>query len=150
MCGIAGVATADGLRSSDAALVNDMLVAIAHRGPDDQFTLGDERALIGSRRLSIIDVEGGRQPLTDESNKIICSQNGEIYNYVELRADLERRGHVFGPMATQRRSRICTRSSDPPSSPTFGACLPSQFGMVASTVWCWPATDSGRSHSIGG
>ena len=56
---------------------------------------GDDKAWLGASRLSIIDLEGGRQPLTDESGLILASQNGEIYNYVELRADLERRGHTL-------------------------------------------------------
>ena len=95
MCGIAGIATRDGLREADTSLVDRMLGSIAHRGPDDQHMLGDGRALLGTRRLAIIDLAGGRQPLTNESGEIICSQNGEIYNYVELQADLERRGHRF-------------------------------------------------------
>src|ERR1035437_7249421 len=72
-----------------------MLRALAHRGPDDQHTLGDARALLGARRLAIIDLDGGRQPLTDESGLIVATQNGEIYNYLELRDDLERAGHRF-------------------------------------------------------
>jgi asparagine synthase (glutamine-hydrolysing) len=95
MCGIAGIATRDGLREGDTNLTDAMLRSLAHRGPDDQYMAGDARALLGARRLSIIDLEGGRQPLTDESGLILASQNGEIYNYIELREDLERRGHVF-------------------------------------------------------
>lgn len=95
MCGIAGIATVDKLRRDDPRLVDRMLESLAHRGPDDQFQLGDDRALMGVRRLSIIDLDGGRQPLTDESGLIIASQNGEIYNHVELRNDLEQRGHEF-------------------------------------------------------
>lgn len=95
MCGIAGVATRDGLREGDSQLVDRMLRSLAHRGPDDQFMLGDRKAMLGARRLSIIDLEGGRQPLDDESGLILATQNGEIYNYIELRDDLERRGHAF-------------------------------------------------------
>jgi asparagine synthase (glutamine-hydrolysing) len=95
MCGIAGLATADGLRRDDAALVDRMLQSLAHRGPDDQYQSGDERAVLGARRLAIIDLAGGRQPLRDESGQIIATQNGEIYNYIELHAELERRGHRF-------------------------------------------------------
>ena len=95
MCGIAGIATRDGLREGDAHLADAMLRSLAHRGPDDQHVAGDSKALIGARRLSIIDLEGGRQPLTDESGLILATQNGEIYNYIELRRDLERQGHVF-------------------------------------------------------
>ena len=95
MCGIAGIATRDGVREGDARLAEAMLRSLAHRGPDDQHMAGDARAWLGTRRLSIIDLEGGRQPLTDESGLILATQNGEIYNYLELREDLERRGHVF-------------------------------------------------------
>jgi asparagine synthase (glutamine-hydrolysing) len=95
MCGIAGLATADGLRQEDAGLVDRMLQTLAHRGPDDQFQSGDDRAMLGARRLAIIDLEGGRQPLRDESGLIVATQNGEIYNYIELHADLERKGHRF-------------------------------------------------------
>lgn len=95
MCGIAGIATRDGVREGDAHLVDAMLRSLAHRGPDDQYMAGDAKAWLGARRLSIIDLEGGRQPLTDESGSILATQNGEIYNYIELREDLERRGHVF-------------------------------------------------------
>ena len=95
MCGIAGVATRDGLQESDGDLVDRMLRSIAHRGPDDQHQRGDGLAMIGTRRLAIIDLAGGRQPLTNETGDILCTQNGEIYNYVELRDDLIRRGHTM-------------------------------------------------------
>ena len=95
MCGIAGIATVDGLRGEDPRLVDRMLQSLAHRGPDDQYMRGDGKALLGARRLSIIDLQGGRQPLSDESGQILVTQNGEIYNYVELRTELERRGHRF-------------------------------------------------------
>jgi asparagine synthase (glutamine-hydrolysing) len=95
MCGIAGIATRDGVRTGDAELADAMLRSLAHRGPDDQFMAGDAKAWVGARRLSIIDVDGGRQPLTDESGLILASQNGEIYNYIELRDELVRRGHEF-------------------------------------------------------
>ena len=95
MCGIAGIGTRDGLREDDTPLADAMLRSLAHRGPDDQYMAGDARALLGARRLSIIDLEGGRQPLTDESGLILATQNGEVYNYIELREDLERRGHAF-------------------------------------------------------
>ncbi len=97
MCGIGGIATRDGMRDSDGDLVDRMLRSIAHRGPDDHHMQGDDRgrAMLGIRRLAIIDLAGGRQPMTDESGDILCTQNGEIYNYVELRDDLIRRGHTM-------------------------------------------------------
>ena len=95
MCGIAGIASRGGLRESDPVLIDRMLHSLSHRGPDDQFILGNAEAILGARRLSIIDLEGGRQPLTDESGLLIATQNGEIYNYIELRDELERQGHAF-------------------------------------------------------
>lgn len=95
MCGIAGIATRDGLREGDPQIVDRMLQSLAHRGPDDQFMLGDGKAMLGTRRLAIIDLAGGRQPLTEESGRILATQNGEIYNYVELMEDLRSRGHEF-------------------------------------------------------
>src|SRR6476659_754927 len=93
MCGIAGLATAHGLRRDDEALVAEMLHGLAHRGPDDEAWMGDERAMIGSRRLAIIDLSTGNQPMTTTDGSVVISQNGEIYNYVELRDELLRHGH---------------------------------------------------------
>jgi asparagine synthase (glutamine-hydrolysing) len=95
MCGIAGLATRDGLMPGDEGLTQRMLEDILHRGPDDLYQDGDARANIGATRLSIIDIEGGRQPQRGESGQILATQNGEIYNYVELRDELEKRGHQF-------------------------------------------------------
>ena len=75
MCGIAGIATRDGVREGDARLAEAMLRSLAHRGPDDQHMAGDARAWLGTRRLSIIDLEGGRQPLTDESGLILAAHH---------------------------------------------------------------------------
>lgn len=95
MCGIAGLATSSGLAPQDNELVDAMLRSLAHRGPDDQWSLADDRAVIGARRLAIIDLDTGRQPVTNEDRSIWATQNGEIYNYVELRTELQQRGHVF-------------------------------------------------------
>jgi asparagine synthase (glutamine-hydrolysing) len=95
MCGIAGLATRDGLRQGDTQLVDRMLASLAHRGPDEQYAMADEQTVVGSRRLSIIDLETGRQPLTNEDGTVIVSQNGEIYGYIELRERLLQEGHVF-------------------------------------------------------
>ena len=136
MCGIAGIASPSGLRELDPILLDRMLRAISHRGPDDQFTAGEPGLSLGARRLSIIDLEGGRQPLADESGLILATQNGEIYNYIELREDLERRGHAFQTRATPRRSCTCTRSTARPSYSTCGACSPSPSGTAAPIAWC--------------
>lgn len=97
MCGIAGfiVKEKDAPVENRAALLDEMCRVIAHRGPDDQGTLVKGRAAIGMRRLSIIDVAGGHQPIFNEDGTIAIVFNGEIYNYLELRKKLETAGHTF-------------------------------------------------------
>jgi len=72
-----------------------MCVALAHRGPDDEGSVHNDGVTLGMRRLSIIDLEGGHQPIHNEDSRIWVVQNGEIYNHLELRADLEAAGHQF-------------------------------------------------------
>jgi len=92
MCGIAGIV---GHHWDRGAGIERMLRALAHRGPDGEGRKSDAQATFGHRRLSIIDLEGGRQPLTNADQSIWLVCNGEIYNYQELRANLEKRGHQF-------------------------------------------------------
>ncbi len=95
MCGIAGVAAVSARAVPSAALVDAMCQTIRHRGPDDQGVHGDQFAQIGMRRLSIIDLSGGHQPIHNEDETIWLVFNGEIYNFKELRRELEACGHVF-------------------------------------------------------
>ncbi len=95
MCGIAGVVSFSTLTGADRRVVADMNKALIHRGPDASGTFSGAQAEIAMRRLSIIDVEGGRQPIYNETGTVAVVCNGEIYNYVELRRDLEARGHRF-------------------------------------------------------
>jgi len=90
MCGIAGVF---GARAPE--VVDRMLQVLAHRGPDDQHCVPGEGFTLGARRLSIIDLAGGRQPLSTPDQSIWACQNGEIYNFPELRAQLQAQGHHF-------------------------------------------------------
>jgi len=92
MCGIAGIVGTLDPQGSDIAA---MLQVLAHRGPDGEGIFNDGLAALGHRRLSIIDLEGGRQPLRNAEGTIWLVCNGEIYNYVELRGQLEARGHRF-------------------------------------------------------
>src|SRR5213594_3636083 len=94
MCGIAGLITA-GPRPDTAELVRRMTAALAHRGPDGEGYWVDGEAALGHRRLAIIDVAGGAQPLLNETGSVRVVCNGEIYNYRELRSELEARGHRF-------------------------------------------------------
>ena len=92
MCGFVGVIQ----QSGDAEeVITEMTDAIAHRGPDDESYYVDERLALGFRRLSIIDLEGGRQPMGNEDDSIVIVFNGEIYNFPELRTELIKRGHTF-------------------------------------------------------
>jgi asparagine synthase (glutamine-hydrolysing) len=88
MCGICGM-----VGQPDAGTVRRMAHAMVHRGPDDEAFYEDGGAVLGFRRLSIIDVAGGRQPLSNEDGSIRVVFNGEIYNHRGLREDLESRGH---------------------------------------------------------
>jgi asparagine synthase (glutamine-hydrolysing) len=92
MCGIAGI-IAD--RADVADDLQRMLASLAHRGPDGEGTLQDNHAAFGHRRLSIIDLERGQQPLRSADGSLWLVCNGEIYNYRELRADLQKRGYRF-------------------------------------------------------
>jgi asparagine synthase (glutamine-hydrolysing) len=92
MCGIAGIISASGDRDH---LMRVMLDALRHRGPDGEGIEQDTSAVFGHRRLSIIDLVGGRQPLVNADRSIWLVCNGEIYNYRELRRDLEARGQTF-------------------------------------------------------
>ena len=92
MCGIAGLINADPGR---APALQRMLAALAHRGPDGEGMYHDAFATLGHRRLSIIDLTGGQQPLYNADRSLVLVCNGEIYNYRELRRALEQDGHRF-------------------------------------------------------
>ena len=85
MCGVAGFIGSTGDHRTAKALVERMVSALGHRGPDGAGVHVDGSAALGHTRLSIIDLAGGHQPLLDESGEFAISFNGEIFNYVELR-----------------------------------------------------------------
>lgn len=94
MCGIAGIVVLRGEAPSRTDIAQ-MCDTMTHRGPDDVGYLVEDRVALGMRRLSIIDLEGGRQPIFNEDGSVAVVFNGEIYNYRELRAWLETEGHRF-------------------------------------------------------
>jgi asparagine synthase (glutamine-hydrolysing) len=95
MCGIAGIVDEQRRRPVDEETVRQMCQAIVHRGPDDEGIFVKNGVGLGMRRLSIIDISGGHQPVFNEDRTVWVVYNGEIYNFPELRRDLESRGHRF-------------------------------------------------------
>jgi asparagine synthase (glutamine-hydrolysing) len=94
MCGIAGVIDFAG-NSPSTDLIESMTRSLAHRGPDGQGVFRRDGVALGHRRLSIIDIAGGKQPLANETEQVWLTYNGELYNYRELRTLLAERGHRF-------------------------------------------------------
>jgi len=95
MCGIAGFIDAERSRENAEQLIDRMCQVIRHRGPDDQGAWVGDGVALGIRRLSIIDLAGGHQPIFNEDQSILVVLNGEIYNYRELQKELRERGHHF-------------------------------------------------------
>jgi asparagine synthase (glutamine-hydrolysing) len=128
MCGIAGIAALDPSRTIDGAEVSPMLRRIAHRGPDDEGIHCATGIALGHRRLSIIDVAGGHQPLGGRRDSTSLVINGEIYNYRELRFALEQRGHQF---RTNSDSEVAAHAYD-----AYGLdFLEKLDGMFALALW---------------
>src|SRR5579884_3669265 len=94
MCGIAGYVMTDAA-AADGRDLSAMIATLRHRGPDDTGVWTGGAAALGAARLSVIDVAGGHQPVSVTGGRVTVVQNGEIYNYIELRDELRRRGHLF-------------------------------------------------------
>ena len=90
MCGICGV-----YGFNSRYIMKKMCDIIAHRGPDDEGYYCDADVMLGMRRLKVIDLNTGNQPIYNEDKSIVIVYNGEIYNYKEIRDDLKRKGHFF-------------------------------------------------------
>ena len=95
MCGIAGIVTRAELTEGDSDLLKRMTRVLNHRGPDGEGYYVDAHAALGHRRLSIIDLDSGKQPMCNEDETVWVTFNGEIYNYLDLRKDLIAKGHEF-------------------------------------------------------
>src|ERR1043165_6968849 len=95
MCGISGQFNYVSQAPVDQELVRRMARSISRRGPDDEGYYFSGALGFGFRRLSIIDLSGGHQPMSDAEESVWVVFNGEIYNYLELRAELEKNGHKF-------------------------------------------------------
>src|SRR5438105_8679009 len=95
MCGIAGIVASNFSPSAGRETVSRMLESIRHRGPDGEGISAGAGFVFGHKRLAIIDLDGGRQPMETADGRFVLTFNGEIYNYLELRQDLLRIGERF-------------------------------------------------------
>jgi asparagine synthase (glutamine-hydrolysing) len=128
MCGIAGIIAPDCLAPGDRARALAMRDVMVYRGPDDAGLHADDRAVLAHRRLSIIDVSGGRQPLSNEDGRLWVSFNGEIYNHRDLRIELESAGHLY-------RTRTDTETIVHAYEQWGDDCVLRFAGMFAFGLW---------------
>jgi len=128
MCGISGWFDMIGDKPADRRLIKAMNDAIAHRGPDGEGFLCERGIALGHRRLAIIDLSTGDQPMFTEGGRVAITFNGEIYNYQDLRDELSRRGH---PFRTQSDTEVILRAWK-----EWGeACVEHLQGMFAFALW---------------
>ena len=114
MCGICGIATTRG--AVDPGRLAQMSATLVHRGPDSDGSHLAEGIGLAARRLAIIDLATGDQPIASEDGRITVVQNGELYNYRELRHELERAGHRFSTSGDRASSSIPTASGSMPAT----------------------------------
>ena len=128
MCGICGALAFDPANRIDPHLVKRMADTIRHRGPDDEGLHVGGQVVLGHRRLSIIDLSRGHQPIGNEDGSVQIVFNGEIYNFQELRQDLLARGHRF---QTGSDTEVIVHLYE-----EYGVdCLPRLRGMFAFAIW---------------
>src|SRR6266851_285584 len=128
MCGIVGIYERGRTNQVARELIHKMNETIVHRGPDDEGVYTGAGIGLGFRRLSIIDLQGGHQPISNEDGTIWVMLNGEIYNYLELRRDLEQRGHRF---ATRSDTESIVHLYE-----EYGeGCFAKLRGMFAIALW---------------
>jgi asparagine synthase (glutamine-hydrolysing) len=128
MCGIIGVFNQTEERRVDKDILLQMLGLIRHRGPDGFGVYQDEKVSLGSTRLSIIDISGGDQPISNENGSMWIVFNGEIFNYIELRPGLEAKGHRF---STNSDTEVIVHLFE-----EYGAeCLNYLNGQFAFAIW---------------
>ena len=128
MCGIAGIVASDTLTADERIRVPLMRDTLAHRGPDDAGLFVDERAALAHRRLSIVDLAAGHQPLANEDETIWIVFNGEIYNHADVRPELESAGHQY-------RTRSDTETIVHAYEQWGDACVERLRGMFAFAIW---------------
>src|SRR5215471_19571579 len=128
MCGIAGMFNRSAAQAVAERDLRQMLAMLRHRGPDEFGILLDREVGLGNARLSIIDLSGGSQPIPNEDETLWIVFNGEIFNYIELRAELEARGHCF---RTSSDTEVILHLYE-----EFGPwCLEKMNGQFAIAIW---------------
>lgn len=128
MCGIAGFVNLQCNQAQAEHMIDIMCQIIRHRGPDDQGTWTEEGTALGMRRLSIIDLAGGHQPIFNETKDILVVFNGEIYNYQHLQEELQARGHHF---ATNTDTEVIVHAYE-----EYGDdCVKHLRGMFSFAIW---------------
>jgi asparagine synthase (glutamine-hydrolysing) len=134
MCGVTGVIQVGAAAASarrqvcSEQTIQRMTDVMTHRGPDDRGVVQRPGIAIGARRLSIIDLSGGHQPMSNETGTVWAAQNGELYNHNDLRTDLQKRGHAF-------RTR-CDTEVLPHLYEQYGDEFPTHLrGMFGAVVW---------------
>jgi asparagine synthase (glutamine-hydrolysing) len=128
MCGLCGIAYERESDRVDRDVIRRMTAAIVHRGPDDDGYYVGGGVGLGMRRLAIIDLRGGKQPIANEDGTVQLVHNGEIYNYRELRCELERSGHRF---STRSDSEVIVHAYEEHGD----ACLQRLRGMLGLAIW---------------
>ena len=127
MCGIAGFVTVQPGAGSKTVLAR-MTDRIRHRGPDAEGFYTDAHAFLGHRRLSIVDLATGQQPMTQESGDLFLIYNGEIFNHVSLRPELESAGHRYHSKSDTEMILHAYEQYGP-------ACLEKFRGMFSFALW---------------
>src|SRR5262245_27531474 len=127
MCAIAGIIERDREARIDPRVLSAMLAAMAHRGPDDEGTFIDGAAALGHKRLAIIDLQTGHQPMSNEDGSLWIVLNGEIYNYIELRRELEGRYRFRTRSDTEVLLHLYEERGT--------ACLDALNGMFSFAIW---------------
>jgi asparagine synthase (glutamine-hydrolysing) len=128
MCGIAGIVAVDRLDQDAPSRALRMRDIITHRGPDDAGLHCDAQAALAHRRLSIVDLRTGQQPLSNEDGSVWVTFNGEIYNHADVRAELEQRGHAY-------RTKSDTETIVHAYEEWGEECLHRLRGMFAFAIW---------------
>ena len=129
MCGIAGIVDRDPRASIPEAELTEMVRALTHRGPDGEGVVHRPGVALGMRRLAIVDVATGQQPIANETGTVHIVANGEIYNFLELQQELLARGHAFRSLASDIEVLVHGYEE-------WGEALPTKIrGMVAFAIW---------------